>query len=652
MKNFKRSIAALAVATTLGMSTPVLADNSAGSIYGVAQSGQTISIKSLQTGAKRNVTIDSDGRFSFKQLPTGKYEVTNGSETYTITVAIGTGTNVQFVGDNVERISVQGARISAIDTSSVEASTVFTQDQIQMLPVSRDLTSVALLAPGTTKGDSGFGNLASFGGSSVAENGYYINGFDVTNLRTMISFADLPFDAIGQQQVKTGGYGAEYGRSLGGVINIVTKRGGNDFNFGGAVYTSPAALRSSTKDVKTVDPAREGEYTVYGSENEYSTMSYNAWASGAIIEDKLFVYGMIEGQNNQYDDYNKQSSDVYKDSDPQYMLKLDWQISDDHLLEFTHIQNEQTRDYTTYQNTDEALYTGKHGEQESTYGLINGGAINIVKYTGYITDDLTVSLLWGNSENLISVTTPSTIDPAAAECPRVYDSRDGGITAIGCWNEAQTTIPDPAVGPDRDIRDSLRLGLEYVLEDHSIKVGYDTELYTSEAQGWTYTGGTYWRYFTVGANGLVNSVDTHTLQPGDTYVRQWDRFGASADFEVENTAFYIEDNWQATDDVLVYLGLRNETFTNRNGDGDVFIEADNLIAPRLGVSWDVNGDSTSKAFANWGRYYIPVASNSNIRASGVEYFDIDYFYYDSIDPTTGAPVGLGEQIGPTRVNGS
>lgn len=647
---FTRSLTAVAVAASLGLAMPAAADNSAGSVYGVAKQGQTVVVKNIATGAKRTVVIDESGRFNFKQMPTGKYEVTNGTEKYTVTVSLGTGTNVQFVGDQVERVEIRGARISAIDTSSVEATTVFTAEQIELLPVGRDLTDVALLAPGTTKGDAGFGNLASFGGASVAENGYFINGFDVTNLRTFISFADLPFDAIGQQQVKTGGYGAEYGRALGGVINVSTKRGSNEFNFGGAVYSKPDSLRSDRQNVKTLNPETPGEYAVYRSENEYSTLSYNTWASGAIVEDRLFFFAMAEGQKNTYDDYNKENSDVYEESDPQFMVKLDWQINDDHLLELTHISNEQDRDYITYDNTDGALYTGAHGDEQSRYTVTNGGDINIVKYTGFITDDLTVSALWGNSSNAIEVRSPDRLP--GWDCPRVFDSRDGGISKLGCWDSAQTTIADPDFKSDEDTRDSLRLGLEYVIGDHSIKVGYDHENYKSDAQGWTYTGGTYWRYFTVGENGKVNNVNDHSLVEGDTYVRQWDRYGGSASFEVENTALYIEDNWQATDDVLVYLGLRNETFENRNGIGETFIEADELIAPRLGLSWDVDGDSTKKVFANWGRYYIPVASNSNIRAAGVENFDIKYFYYDSIDPTTAEPIGLGEQIGPTRVNGS
>ena len=129
---------------------------------------------------------------------------------------------------------VGSSAINPIDVSSMESATILTAEQIANIPVARDTTSVALLAPGTVRGDAAFGNLASFGGSSVAENPYYVNGFNITNAFNNLAFAQIPFEAIAEQQVKTGGYGAEFGRSTGGVINLITSRGTNDFPAGGA----------------------------------------------------------------------------------------------------------------------------------------------------------------------------------------------------------------------------------------------------------------------------------------------------------------------------------------------------------------------------------------------------------------------------------
>lgn len=77
-----------------------------------------------------------------------------------------------------------------------------------MLPVARNIESVALLAPGTVLGDSGFGEekeLISFGGASVGENAYYIDGLNVTNFRNGLGGSSVPFEFYDQFQIKTGG---------------------------------------------------------------------------------------------------------------------------------------------------------------------------------------------------------------------------------------------------------------------------------------------------------------------------------------------------------------------------------------------------------------------------------------------------------------
>jgi outer membrane receptor protein involved in Fe transport len=106
-----------------------------------------------------------------------------------------------------------------------------------------------MLAPGTTLGDGGLGDrpLVSFGGASVAENVFYINGMDVTNFYDGLGGNTTPFEFYQEFQVKTGGYGAVFGRSTGGVINAVTKRGGSEWRFGAGGYWEPDSLRETSR---------------------------------------------------------------------------------------------------------------------------------------------------------------------------------------------------------------------------------------------------------------------------------------------------------------------------------------------------------------------------------------------------------------------
>ncbi len=654
-KSWRKGVVALAVSAALGLGTAaVYADNTSGSIFGQAKQGTTISIVNLDTGLKRDLTVDESGRYTFSQLPTGRYKITAGTVTRDLVVNVGTGTPANFTDDQAEVLVVTGGRINPIDTSSVESSTVFTAAQIERLPVGRDVTSVALLAPGTVRGDTAFGNLASFGGSSVAENGYYINGFDVTNIRNFVSYATLPFEAIGEQQIKTGGYGAEYGRSLGGVINVVTKRGTNEWSGGVSAYWRPDGLRERSANVITRNPEElenHEQYFVYREDNKDDSFLYNVYGGGAIIEDRLFVFALLEGVDDSWERFGRTTSNSNTSDKPNGMVKVDWNITDDHILEFTHIINEQETKTKSYNNRANEYYTGAHGDLYETYTTRNGGDVSIARYTGHITDDFTLSAQYGELNNEDNYVPGGHI---GSDCPRVWDSRTGTSVLVyrGCWNQNAPRPRDNNFGPDEDTREALRIDAEWLLGDHTLRFGYDDETFTSSHAGARESGSIYYRlYRTTGVPRVVNGV---TVAPNTDYVRTWEFDSASGEYEVKNTAIYVEDSWRATDNVMVYVGIRNETFENLNGEGKTFVEANDLVAPRLGVSWDINGDSSMKAFANAGRYYIPVAANSNIRASAAERLVQKFFYYDGqLDPRTSAPVqALTQQIGATSVNGS
>ncbi len=671
-KGIKRT--ALSVALGICFVGGVQAQSAVGSIFGHVENNAQVTINNLETGLSRQITADSSGSFNFPQLAPGRYRVTSGTASREVFVKMGTGTQVSLTAasgssaTNLDAVTVVGsAAINPIDVSSVESTTVFTAEQIAALPVSNDITSVALLAPGTVKGDTGFGNLASFGGASVAENGYYINGFDVTNMRNMLSFADLPFQAIAQQQVKTGGYGAEYGRSLGGVVSLVTKRGTNDWHFGGSIEWAPDWARKKGKDVLTRDQesiALGDRYSVYRSANESDSLVYSAYAGGPIIKDRLFFFGMVEGRRETIDTFDEQDSQNTSNTSPQGLVKLDWYITDDHLVEFTGIENTSKVKYKSYHYADGEYNVGRHGEKTADYEIENGGEVGILKYTGYWTDSFTLSAQYGYLRNAINNRLPKNLP--GLECAWTYDWGTTLTTAtdIGCFNPAQTTIRDVNGDQEEDERKAYRIDGEWQLADHKVRFGYDYETYTSGKLGRTYTGGINWAYYTVPDNSVATGV--HAGQPGRTvngqlvprgsrYTRSRVLNEGTSSYENVNSAVYLEDSWQVTDTFLAYLGLRWEKFESKNGDGIAWAESDYELAPRLGFSWDVVGDSTFKVFGNAGRYFIPIATNSSIRATGTESTLINFYYLTDplgYDPATGLPVGLGTQIGPTALNGS
>ena len=305
MFNMKKSVAALAVAATLGISANAYAGNNDGGIVvSVSDSAEmplsdvSVVIRNTETGFSRSVSTDGDGNLRVGLLPVGTYEIVANKDGFdavtlgSVTVKIGQNTNVYLVlyPDNVEKISVTGTAIASIDFTSTESALNISAVELERLPVPRNVTSVALLAPGTTEGDSRFGNgnTVSFGGSSIAENQVYINGLNVTNFRNGVGFSNPPYDFYDQFQIKTGGYSAEFGRSTGGVINAVVKSGTNEFHAGVNAYFIPSDLREYRPSVKDAD----GNYVTYRENDKSSSTNYNIWTSGALIEDKLFFYAI------------------------------------------------------------------------------------------------------------------------------------------------------------------------------------------------------------------------------------------------------------------------------------------------------------------------------------------------------------------------
>jgi hypothetical protein len=654
-QRFQRKCA-LALALSIALAGGVQAQtNTAGAITGQAASGDTITITNEATGFSRTITAGADGAFRFSQLPIGRYLVSrNGGGARAVNVSVGTASAVDFSDvatlDAVQVVAT-GA-INPIDVSSVESATIMTAEQIARVPVPRDTTSVALLAPGTVRGDAAFGNLASFGGASVAENQYYVNGFNITNSFRSLNFATVPFEAIAEQQIKTGGYGAEFGRSLGGVVNQITKRGTNEFHAGGNVFFSPESLREDVKNAYLSNPLACGPSLTECSmgrlrednsrDSQWESVA-NVWASGALVKDRLFAYGLLSYRQQENQTWGNVTSGGNTESTaevPSWLLKLDFNLNEDNLLEFTAFSDQQDTETRTYRNTvgelDRLDLIGTNYQEQ-------GGDNYILKYTGYLTDTFTLSALAGHGtfsrgQHLRTadgrdVRYGGNLAEPATGCPVIVDARPlERQLATGVY-ASQCNITGGAIeaAGNKDTRKQYRLDAEWMLGDHLLRFGYDVDNYSSVG-GTSFEGGRQWRYATT-ADG-VDVVRESIVNQGSTNA-------------VDQTAFYLEDSWHVTDNFIAYVGARWDTFDNKNGFGQSFVKVSNQFGPRLGFAWDVHGDSTFKVFGNAGRYALPLTPSVAVRGASASLFTRQQFTFTGVDPVTGAPIGLTPRTGPT-----
>jgi len=627
------TIAALA----LGLSATGFAQsNTDGYIYGsvTGASNVTVIADNIDTGLHRTAKTDSRGNYRINTLPVGSYTVSTmdgdkvGQVRENVRVSIGSGSSVHFGTGatdsdviSLEKFTVSGSLVSPIDVSQTESVTILREEVIDILPVPRTVAGIALLAPGTTQGDAAFGNLVSFGGSSVAENGYYINGFNVTNFRNGLGGSSVPFEFYKEFQVKTGGYGAEFGRSTGGVVNSVTKRGSNNWDFGANSYYYPTALRSNSPDI-----VWNGNRLANNRKDRAETLENNIFVGGPIIKNRLFFYGLYNLRSAE-SSFVSGSSSFIKDTstDPFWGAKLDWQITDSHSLEFTAFTDKQdiTRDIWNYDGRIEArgTYVG-----ESSFK--RGGKNYIGAYTGRFFDDrLMLRAMYGEG-------TYDRTDAGAGDAfPLIIDARVSPAQSLGSWT---ASLPATQV----DTRKAKRLDGEFTVWNNRIRFGYDAEK-NSSVDNIFYSGHVYYRYVNVPSSRRVNGV---TAPVGATqYVRER-HYENGGGFIVDTTAWYVEDVVKFMDDRLILsLGLRNEAFDNLDVAGKSFINIKNQYAPRLAAAFDLKGDGKSKIFANYGKYYLPIASNTNIRLAGAEVFTEDYYVLNSVGagdlPSKGAVIG-------------
>jgi len=636
-----------------------MAQSTSGSIFGQAPAaaGETVLIQSA-SGVTREVQVDASGRYTAGSLPVGTYTVTLRKDGQTVDsrsnviLKVGSGTEVSFNGPSAESatsltgLTVTANSLPAIDVTSVDSRTVITAQQLKTLPLARSAESIALLAPGAIQGSGFFtgptGNaLVSFGGASVTENAYYINGMNVTDPLNGLGGISLPYGSIEQEEVLTGGYSAAYGRSDGGVINQVGKRGTNEWHFGGQVLWTPRSLRSDPNNI--YNPANGAVYQ-YRKDNKGWDTTVDAYIGGPLIKDKLFLFASVEGEKSKDTYVNVASSGTELKRtfhDPKWYGKLDWNITDSHILELTAASTKHQYDGNSYAYDTDTNTEGEFlGADTSSK---TSAQMWIAKYTGYITDNLTITAQYGKQKTDLFSEAGGNIDPSIIPILGA-DSQNPAITGGTPITNTQPTgtIDDPK---HQTKGANYRFDVTYVLGNHTITAGIDNQRTQDLHDGSYIPAGYNWEYGKVDPGSEISEgqVDTPSNYPGGAdgyYVDQY-RFQTAASVRVEQRAQYIEDSWQVTDRWLVKLGLRNDQFTNYNSDGEPYIKQTRpQWAPRLGFSWDVNGDSSFRVYGNAGRYYLALPTSVALRGASGSLFTRTYYTYTGIDPATGYPTGL------------
>jgi outer membrane receptor protein involved in Fe transport len=574
-------------------------------------------------GAK-SATTDSQGRYTFPFVTPGTYTVRSELQGFktiarkNVTVSLGQTVDVPFrmeVGGVSETVNVTAA-LPLIDSTSTTAGAVISSDLLERVPVGRRISDTLYLAPGVSSGGTvGQANPSVSGGSGL-ENQYVIDGVNVTNQgygalgSYSIIFGSLgnatPFDFIKDVEVKTAGYEAEFGQSTGGVINVVTKSGSNQLRGSLFAYDRPQAIESDWNQVQTPN----------GTVQTLGSHTYDGGVEGGapIVKNRVFFFGALDP-----------SRDVKTLEAPQGFPLLSLGGVD------------RTRDSVTYaakgtvqlnasHRIDVSFFgdpsSGLNGPQRGTAlenqttaafsSLTYGGHNQTVRYDGAPSGNWLIEAYFAHALNSL------------AETP-----------SVDTWNVVDRTVtPNVTTGGigfyepgNRSESQQWAIKATNVVGAHQIKYGFEYD-HVDWTQLSNYTGPTL-----TAPNGQQTATGAQVeIIPdpalGQVYRVVRARFTTGPETTQSYQSLFVQDTWKVGNRLTIDPGLRYEQET-LNGNVITGFSLKNNWAPRIGATFDPTGDSRTKIYGNWGRFYARVPNDLAARALSSEVTMTRGDYFDA-----------------------
>ncbi|HEX7340423.1 MAG TPA: TonB-dependent receptor [Rhodanobacteraceae bacterium] len=641
----------------LGAGSTAYAQSITGNLAGKVPAGQalTIQVVGQQSGQERTLAPNANGRYSTTGLNPGRYIVNiiqDGTTVATRSVTVSPNTTVTVAPyaapsaqlsaaeQHAEKLSAvtvsanaMNTDVTPIDVSTPELVSNFSMQLVNQLPVGRSPQSIALLQSNVTYDDQTTGSVM-MGGATPAENRYFINGFDTTDDDTSIGGHAFPPEAVANTTVISDGFGASWTNATGGVMASTIRQGTNKFKAGYSVYFTPPTSRLLEPRGHDVVNAN-GDYYRFASQNSHSSsFTQYLWASGAIVKNRLFFFGLLGNvPPTRSTGVGMQSMSIGGSREKQAMLNITWNITDNQSL---NIFGE--KDWSSSSTNSYQLNQPYDRNAKGAYIGWSGGITNqhflVGNYHYNITDNLSLVLMGG----YVAETTGSVLHGQYIDQPYVESVDPNTQVATLLSNNNIFTY-----GPPRAFDKHGFTGkLNWDIGPNRITVG--GEMYKHQVtEEWGYNPHGVWIYYDRPGAVLGNGYTV----PGNGQYVQEDFHHVGGTVPTDSKAAYLQDFWNVTDNVVLYGAVRDDQYSYKNTQDKTFIHF-NKISPRAGVSWDVHGDSTLKIGANIGKYAQQLPSNFTFGMADVEYVAQNYYTYTGMDPTTKAPTGT-QQIGPTNV---
>ena len=564
--------------------------------------GVTVTVTSPNQQGVRTATSTVNGDYILGMLPPGPYAVRfelGSFQTVETTVKISGDLTSKVDGvmprvtTVAEEITVSG-RYDTISTTS-RGATAYESKLIQVLPVSRDVSSYVALTPGTVQLGGAPWYQTQITGAAASENLNLINGATAGDNRGGYLLPLFIEDAIEETTTSLSGVSAEYGRFTGGVVSALTKSGGNDFH---------GSLRLNLTNPKWTAPT---PFTIERTD-KVDTL-WEATLGGYILKDKLwfFLGGRTASQTTSLQTYQPVSIPYDQTTgQDRYEGKLTLALSPNHRLIGSYLGVEETReDYT-----ESLVY-----DLDSLFTMTAPESIMVLNYSGVPSNALSLEAQYSARHKTYKGVGSSYTDVERGT--PVIDMLNNWTWYNSPWECA--VCPDP-----EDIRDNTdafakasvffstkRVG------SHDLRFGVDFYDDMWKLNDWQ-SGSGYVLYA-----GAVNIVGTGTaakyypvILPGQSFLEYFPIFELSKGTHFKTNSAFVNDVWRLSSRFSFNIGVRFDKNDGTDASGTKVVK-DSKWGPRLSVTWDPKGDSATKVTLGYGEYVAAIDNTTaNSQATG------------------------------------
>jgi outer membrane receptor protein involved in Fe transport len=587
--------------------------------------GVTVEATSPNLQGTRVVVTGTNGNYRIPAVPPGTYKVKGSlsgagsvEKTAVVTLDATATVNMTLRLAATEAVVVSG-EAPLVDVTSTTTGSSYSAKVIEKLPTARNYADIVRSNPGVNvdRGETQGRALALtvYGATSV-ENQYIIDGVNTTNVIKGFQGKAINTEFIQEVEVKTGGYQAEYGRALGGVVNVITKSGGNEFHGDGFVYYDRQSMKANQKI--TPNDSLTGMRI-----SDYKRTDFGADIGGYAWKDRIWFFMAYDRVNNPNQVSRYVSSSVVPstaqfpldETDNLYSGKLTFNILQGTTLVATGFSDPTVISGAANADPRQARVTQISSFDPRTWESRRDiGGTDLGLRLNQLFGSVGLATLQVSQHKDRFQLTPS----GAGSGIRQDDlTCSGGTTANPCSPPATPTTTGgfgEIFGPtqnNKSSRNQYRGDFTFYAGPHEAKFGGDYQAGKTTAITF-YTGGQ-----------LVQKFNEY----GTTYyAHNFFSAGASSQDPINNIVtpktvdwgWYLQDSWKILPTLTVNAGVRWDREDIKDYTGSTVITTTNEWQPRIGFVWDPQGNGSSKVYGFFGRFYYAIPTDLNVRAYGAQ----------------------------------